>query len=195
MVATVTVVELTGSGPTPTTISNRVRLFSDDVATNQGTPQSTNPVVIPTSGYNYSYWKAVCLNLAGSGFSITNVRHYSNGDINWTFGTGGELRRGNHDAGDDGVADASYVQATGYAGTTGYAIDDAVNGHTSFNGQSTKTVDVNTENGSGNAAVIDSGTHTVAERTKHIVLQVKVNEDATQGTQTAKTLTWMYDES
>jgi hypothetical protein len=192
--------EITGDagGPTYTTISNRVRLFSDDVATNQGTPQATNPVVIPTSGFNYSYWKAVCLTItAGSGFTINNIRHYSNGDINWAFGSGGELRRGNRDAGDHGVPDANYEQADGTAGTTGYAIEDAGDGHTYYNGQTTPTADVNSDV-VGSPPVIDSGDHTTTERCKHVVLQVKVDtaaNGAVQGTQIAKTLTWKYDES
>jgi hypothetical protein len=198
MVATVTVNEITGTSGSKvyTPITNRVRLFSDDVATNQSTPQTTNPVVIPTSGFNYSYWKAVCLDLAGSGFTINNIRHYSAGDINWTFGTGGQLRRGNRDAGDMGCPDASYQQASGSAGVTGYAIEDASgsNGHAYYKSQTTPIADVNADL-VGSPPVIDSTSHTSAEKTKHVVLQVKVFTDATQGTQTAKTLTWKYDES
>jgi hypothetical protein len=196
MVATVTVEEMTGAGPTYTPITNRVRLFSDDVATNQVTPQTTNPVVIPVGegNFNYSFWKAVCLDLAGSGFTITNIRHYSEGDIDWEFGTGGELRRGNRDAGDHGCADGDYEQATGTAGITGDAIEDPSDGHTFYKSQTTPTADVNNDL-VGSPPVIDSTSHTSAEKTKHVVLQVKVADDATQGTQTAKTLTFKYDES
>lgn len=196
MVATVTVQEITGAAgsKTYTSITNRVRLFTSDQATNQSTPQTTYPVPIPAASYNYSYWKAICLDLAGSGFTITNVRHYSDGAIGWNFGTGGELRRGNRDAGDKGCPDASYEQAAGTEGTTGYSIEDASNGHTYYKSQTTPTADVASDT-SGSPATIDSGTHTTAEKTKHVVLQVKVASDATQGTQTAETLTWKYDES
>lgn len=189
---------MTGAGPTYTSITNRVRLFSDDVATNQSTPQTTNPVIIPASSYNYSYWKAVCLDLAGSGFIINNVRHYSNGDVTstWHMGTGGKLQRGNRDSGDIGCPDGSYQQADGVAGTTGYAIDDATDsyGHAYYKSQTIPTADVNSDV-VGSPATVDSTTHTIAGKTKHIVLQAKIASDATQGTQTAVTLTWKYDES
>ena len=194
MVATVTVVEITGSGPTYTTITDRVRLFTADQPTTQGSPQTSYPVPIPPSSFNYSYWKAICLNLAGSDFTITNIRHYSDGAIGWNFGASGALLRGARDAGDQGCPDGSYVQASGTQGTTGYYIGDGSNGHTYYKSQSTPTVNINGDT-SGSPATIDSTTHTVAERTKHVVLQVKVGSDATQGTQTAETLTWKYDES
>jgi hypothetical protein len=195
--ATVVIDELTGSSPDVGAVT-KVRLFSDDVATNQGTPQVTNPVVIPSSGFNYSYWKAVCLEItAGSGYSITNIRHIGV-TTSWTFGSGGELRRGNRDAGDKGCPDGSYQQAGGTAGTTGFAIEDAAgsNGHAYYKSQTTPTANVASDTGAG--ALIDSSTYTSTGRTKHVVLQVKVDtvaNGAVQGTQAAKTLTWTYDES
>lgn len=195
-----TVNEITGPSGSKvyTPITNRVRLFAADQATDQVTPQTTNPVVIPASTppFYYSYWKAICLDLAGAGFTITNIRHYSNGDINWSWGTGGEIRRGNRDSGDIGCPDASYQQAGGSAGQYGYAIEDAVgsNGHAYYKSQTTPTADLNADL-SASPPVVDAGPHTVAEKTKHIVVQIKVDSDAVQGLQTPKQLTWEYDES
>jgi hypothetical protein len=205
MVATVTVVEITGAGPAYTTITNRVRLFTADQATTQAAPQTTYPVPIPAASFNYSYWKAVALQLAGSGFTITNIRHYGTGSATgWTYGTGGALLRGAHDAGDQGVASGgesgvtAYQQAAGTQGTTGYYIGVAVNGHASYLGQTTPTVDAAADT-SGSPCVIDNTTtYTAAGYTKHIVLQVKVDTAANgsvQGTQTAYTFTWKYDEA
>jgi hypothetical protein len=193
MVATVVVNEMTGSGPTYTAITNRVRLFSDDVATNQSTAQTTNPIVIPSADFNYSYWKHVCLDLQGSGFTITNVRHYSNADVTatWHMGTSGMLQRGNRDAGDHGCPVANYTQASGTAGTTGNPIETT---HPYYSGQTVKVADVNSDI-APNGATIDSTSHTSAEKTKSVVLQCKIAPNATQGTQTAVTLTWKYDES
>jgi len=197
MVATATVYEITGASgsKTYTSITNRVRLFSADQATNQGTPQTTNPVVIPASNYNYSYWKAVCLLLSGSGFTVSNIRHYSNGDVTstWQMGTSGRLQRGNRDTGDKGCPDGDYAQAGGTVGTTGYDIADPTNGHWYFKGQTTSEADVNSDT-SGSPATIDSATYTTVSYTNHVVLQVRITNNATQGTQTAVTLTWMYDE-
>jgi hypothetical protein len=201
MVATVTVQEVTGASGSKsyTSISNRVRLFTKDQATNQVTPQTDYPVPIPAAGFNYSYWKHVCLDIAGSGFTITNIRHYADAPpIGWNFGSGGELRRGNRDSGDHGVPLATdYEQATGTEGTTGYDIGDGSDGHDYFKGETTPTADVASDT-SGSPATIDSTSHTSAEKSKAVCLQVKVDtaaNGAVQGTQTAETLTWKYDES
>lgn len=199
MVATVNVQEVTGAAgsKTYTTISDRVRLFTKDQATNQVTPQTDYPVPIPAAGLNYSYWKHVCLDIAGSGFSITNIRHYSDGDVGWNFGTSGALNRGNKDAGDHGCPTASYEQALGTEGTTGYPIDDAGDGHDYYNGETVGVANVDADT-STTPATIDSTTHTSAEKSYMICLQVVVDtaaNGAIQGTQTAETMTWKYDES
>jgi len=190
MVATVNVQRITGPAGSKTyTTVTAVRLRTDDAIT----ADTSNPIPIPSSGYNYSYWASICLDLSGTFTQISNIRHYSDGSIGWTFGTGGELRRGNRDSGDHGCPDASYQQASGTAGTTGYAIEDATNGHAYYNTQTTKTANVANDT-SGSPAIIDSSTYTAAGKTKHIVLQVKVASDATQGTQSAETLSFKYDE-
>lgn len=208
MVATVVVQEVTGgtdANPTYQTVTNRVRLMTTDAFTNQTTAQTTNPVIIPANGtagygggaFNYSYWKHVCLDIAGSAFIITNIKHYSAGDINtpsagfWTTGTGGGLYRGNMDAGDIGCNAANYIVAVGTAGTTGNPISAS---HTFYSGQTTSMLDVNSDT-SGAAPVVDSSSIVAAGKSKMICLQAKVCNDAVQGTQTAKTLTWQYDES
>lgn len=199
MVATVTVVELTGAGPSYTTITNRVRLFTADQATDQVTPQTTFPVPIPAANFNYSYWKHVALELAGSGFTITNIRHYGTGSATgWTYGTGGALLRGARDSGDQGCPAGDYEQATGTQGTSGYYIGDGTNGHDYYKGQTAPTVDAAADT-SGSPCVVDNtSTYVAAGYTKSVVLQVKVDTAANgsvQGTQTAYTFTWKYDEA
>jgi len=190
MVATVNVQRITGPAGSKTyTNVTAVRLRTDDA----NTADATNPIPIPTSGYNYSYWASICLDISGTFTQISNIRHYSDGSIGWTFGTGGELRRGNRDSGDVGCPDASYQQASGTPGTTGYAIEDATNGHAYYKTQTTPTKNIANDT-SSNPAVVDSSTYTAAGKTKHIVLQVKVASDATQGTQSAEVLTFIYDE-
>jgi len=188
MVATVNVQRMTGSGPTYTTVTT-ARLRTDDA----NTADTTNPIPIPTSGFKYSYWASICLDLSGTFTKINNVRHYSDGAIGWNYGTNGQLRRGNRDSGDKGCPVANYQQASGTEGDTGYSIEDATNGHAYYKSQTTPTANVASDT-SGSPATIDSGDHTTAEKTKHVVLQVKVDTDATQGTQSAETLTFKYDE-
>jgi hypothetical protein len=194
MAASVAVNEVTGAAgsKTYTAISNRVRLFTDDVATNQATPQITNPVPIPAAGFNYSYWKHVCLAVTGTFTKVDNVRHYSDGTIGWNFGSGGELRRGNRDAGDIGCPTANYDQATGTPATTGHTIETQ---HAYYSGEITPTADVASDV-VGAPATVDSTGLTSAGYCKMICLQVKVDtaaNGATSGVQTAETLTWKYD--
>jgi hypothetical protein len=125
---------------------------------------------------------------------INNIRHYSDGTISWNYGTGGQLRRGNRDSGDKGCPmDTEYDVATGTEATTGDAIEDGSVGHGYFNGQSTKTANIASDT-VGSPATIDSTDHTTTGKCKAVVLQVKVDTNATQGEQTDETLTWKYDE-
>jgi hypothetical protein len=192
MVATVKVQQITGPSGSKTysDIDTSTRLQTKD----QFDPADTSfPVPIPGSGFKYSYWASICLDLAGDFTKINNVKFWTDGSIGWTFGTGGELRIGNRDSGDIGCPDASYEQAAGVEGDTGYTIEDATNGHDYYKGQSTPTKNVEDWT-SGGKATVDSGDHESAEKTKHIVLQVKVDADATQGEQSDETLTLSYDE-
>lgn len=170
-----------------------IRLQTKD----QIAPADTSyPVPIPTSGYKYSFWKHVYLKITGGTFTeVTNVKFWSDGAIGWNFGTGGELRRGNRDSGDQGAPmDSEYDVATGTDGDSGDEIENATNGHGYYNGQTTKTVDVENDT-SGSKATVDSTSHTGTGKCKAVVLQVKVDTDATQGEQADETLTFSYDET
>lgn len=188
MAATVVVKEGNGAGPTWTT-KTAVRFCTAD----SHEPGTDNPIPIPEADNAYSYWKSIALDLSGVFTKINNVRFYSDGTIGWNCGTGGGLFVGQRDAGDHGCPTASYDQATGTEGTTGHEMKDATNGHAYYKAQTAAIKDVATCT-SGSPITVDSGDHTSAEKTKHVVLQVKVATDATQGEQTDETLTFKYDE-
>lgn len=196
MVATVTIVQAYGGTDgnpsyTEDLTNDATRLQTKDQYDKADT---TYPIPIPAADFNYSYWIHMCLDLAGTFTKINNVRHYSDGDIGWNYGTSGQLYRGNHDTGDDGCAmPTEYEVATGTEGTTGHAIDDATNGHSSYNTQTTKTANLASDT-SVSPATIDSTDHEEAGKTKAVVIQVKVDTDATQGEQADETMTWKYDE-
>jgi len=200
MVATIKVQEVTGTSGSKVYTDNgasatKVRLFTKDQATNQTTPQITYPVPIPSSGYNYSYWKHICLDVSGSFTKVDNVRHYFDGAIGWNFGSGGQLRRGNKDTGDIGCPTANYQQALGTEGVTGYTIEDADNGHAYYKGESSAVVNASSDT-SPNGCTVDSTGVTTAGKTKMLVLQVKVDtagNGAISGVQTAETGTFKYD--
>jgi len=166
-----------------------LRFRTDD---SPGTRDATNPCVVPSSGTYYSYWVHVALALSGTYTQINNVRHYTDGANAWTLGTGGGVVRGNKDTGDNGVADGSYEEADGTSGTTGSAIADD---YSWYSGESSPTADVFSDT-SGSPATIDSTNHgpNAEESTKAVVLQAVIADDATQGTQAAETMTFIYDE-
>lgn len=152
------------------------------------------PIPIPTSGFKHSYWIHICLDLTGTFTKINSVRFYSDGAIDWNFGTGGELRRGNRDSGDHGCPmPTEYETATGTQGDTGHTIEDATNGHDYYNTQTTPTTNVANDT-EASPALIDSTDHMSAGKTKAIVLQCRVANDAVQGEQADETLTFKYDE-
>ena len=189
MAAIVKVMEITGpsGSKTYTEVTNKVRFFTKDQVTNQSSPQDTYPIPIPTSGYKYSYWKAICLDLSGTFTKINNIRYYTGGSTRWSLGTNGEVRRGNRDSENHGCPEDQYQQASGTEGDTDYPIEDATNGDAYYKDQTTPTQNVEDDTESS-PAVIDSTDHTSAGKTKHIVLQVKVASDATQDVQPTETL-------
>jgi hypothetical protein len=195
MVATVTVRVNYGAGPSQSVDVNglAVRLIAAGSSDGRDQADTSNPVVIPSAGLGYSYYKHICLSIDGGTYSqIDNVQMWCDGTIGWTLGTLGQLSVGTRDAGDHGCPDASYDQAQG-DGTYGYPIDDDPDGHPYYYGQTTGVQDIENFT-SGAKMTVDSGAHTINERTKGVVFQVEVDTDATQGEQTDETITYSYDE-
>jgi hypothetical protein len=189
--ATVTWVEGNGSPISYTTRSTAGRFCCTDSAS----PALTYPIPIPSGGignYARSYWKHFFLDLASTFTRINNVQFYCDGTIGWTFGTGGGIFVALRDASPHGCPVASYAQSTGNA-TSGNDIHDAGTGHAYYKGQTAVPVDVETYT-SGSKLVVDDTNHDVAEKTYGVVLQLKVDGDATLGAQAAETLTATYDE-
>jgi len=205
MVATVLVYEATGGTPGSPGAKNRV----DGQATNDGTDVrfctadafndvAAHPCIIPTlgAGDNYSYWKHLYLNMSGTYTTLNNIRFYTDGTIGWTCGTGGGLFVGKRAAGDNGCPmDASYDPAEGTAGTTGDWMDDGTDGHTYYKDEAVVPVDASTYT-SVSPLTVDSADYgpDATDDSDAVVLQVVLADDATQGTQTDETLTFVYDE-
>ncbi len=127
MAATVTIQEANGSTPAYTAVTS-IRFCNAD----NPNPGIDYPMVVPQSGNSYSFWKTLLLDLAGDFTRINNIRFYSQGDIDWPMGTGGEARIGARDTGDWGILiDSEYAQASG-TGTSGNAIEDPTNGHPAY---------------------------------------------------------------
>jgi len=132
---------------------------------------------------------------------ISNIRWYTSGSVasSWQLGTNGGLFVAVKSTGDNGLPVASYRQATGTVGTSGYWMDDATNGHEYYKSGSTNhavpvNADTITSGGSPGPLLVDSGPYTEDGQSKCVVTQVKIANNATQGDKAAETLTWRYDE-
>ncbi|MEA3281671.1 MAG: hypothetical protein U9Q68_03790 [Euryarchaeota archaeon] len=202
MVATVQVYEANGGSDGAPGTKNRV----DGQGVNAGTDVryctadayndgSSNPCIIPASGDNHSFWKHTYLNISGAAFTqVDNIRWYTDSAIGWTCGTGGGLYVGVRDAGDNGAPmDTEYDVATGTIGTTGHWMDDVTNGHSYYKDQTAPPADAATYT-SASPLTVDTAAYTSADESDAVVTQVKIHDDATQGTQADETLTFVYDE-
>ncbi len=190
MTATVAIQEGNGASVTWTTITSGRYCTTDSY-----NPGSNNPCVVPASSFNYSYWKHHVLAFSGTFTSISNVRWYTSGNVatNWALGTGGILQVGIRSTGDNGCPTGNYQQSAGTAGTTGYAIDDATNGHAYFKTAPNGVADADSYT-SASPLTVDTTTYTSGGISKSVVSQVKIYSDATQGDKASETLTFRYDE-
>jgi len=198
MAANVVVQEMNGAGPSYTTrgtaAGSTARYCTDDNAA----PGLNNPIPIPDAGFNYSYWKSHTLEVSGTAFTqVSNVQWYSEGTPTWTFGTGGEVRVGIRDAGDNGCPNGSYDQASGTVGASGTPLEQG-DGHTYYLGQGTPSADIG-DYPTGSKLLVDSGSYTPngTSYPNHVVTQVKVDtagNGAQQGEQADITLTFQWDE-
>jgi len=179
MAATVTIRRLTGSGPTSTDITGiNTRANAEDAHSTAGT---TNPIQIPASGTNYSYWVVTQLSADTSpAGTINNLKWYTDGANG--FGTGVTCKMNTA---------TGYVQATGTPGTTGtqlttgnYAtLAGAPTDAFGFTSGSPKSV---------TGSISNPSTGAFGDR---VVYQIEVGSTAGPGATASETFTWKYDET
>jgi hypothetical protein len=193
MVATVNVEEGNGSSPVWTVITSG-RYCTRDAYN----PSTSDPCVVPITGYNYSYWKNHRIAWTGIGTKISNIRWYTSGNVatNWACGTNGGLFAAVKSTGDNGCPTVSYDQADGTQGETGYEISDVTNGHAYYkSGTSNYAAPVNADTYvSATPLTVDTTEYTSNTHSKHVVTQVKLATNATQGDKANETLSFRYDE-
>lgn len=164
MAATVDIVEKNGAGATATTkTSSTVRFKNADNAT----VDSANPMVIPTSGTDFSYEKWLRLKIGATppADKINNIKFYTDGSNG--FGIGVSIY---------GRSAASYSTPAEVTTTTGLT---EIWGWTAAAALALSSTDF-----SGSATEIGS----------HVVLTMTVASTATVGALTAETVTFTYDE-
>ncbi len=194
MVATVSVkVDTGGTAGSPGTLTDidalgppALQFRTDDTSS----VDNLKPIVIPTSGTNYSYAKSCYLYCdAAPSVQIDNIQVYTDGLSG--LGTGVGVVIGNELPTKNSGSSSGYVPATGTSGTTGNEITTFYTGITavtdffSYTSGSTKSLSVSE---SGN--VINA----IGETTDYFILQMTVASTASPGTTSNETGTIQYDE-
>lgn len=168
MAATVVVKQLVGASPGSATTITNLRMNTDDTVN----PGTTNPLVKPSAGTNYSFVKTVYLNAdtTPSG-TINNCKIYSDGTIGWT---GVTLHIGSN---------ATYKEAEGTVGTTASVSTVATANVANFTSGSPKSL---------TGTITNPSTGRI---TDYVMFQARVTTSAVPGTLSAETMTFQYDET
>jgi len=190
MVATVAVFVENGPNATPVPTDTsalgppNIRLKTEDDAV----IDANNPIPIPSTGTNRSYWKHIFLQATGGTFTqIDNVQFYTDGS---GFGTGITTNVGDETPTKNSGSTAGYDQATGTPGTTG----DELTTHTNI---TSKTDAFTFTSGSPKAVSISEAgaiINATGESTNYVVSQMDVGSTASPGDLTDETWTFQYDE-
>lgn len=165
---------LTGSGPTLTEIDGTTNRAN---AADLPTPGTTDPIQVPGSGTNYSYWVSTQLDCTVAPTTLVdNLTWYTNGTNNFGTGVTCEL----YDS-----ASATYAQASGIPGISGASMASAYEASPYVNAFTYTSSSVRTINGS------TSGTGAFGNLA---VYQIQVGTTASPGvTGTPNTFTWDYE--
>ena len=178
MAADIDIYRLTGTAGTPTytdITSASTRMSTSDSAT----PGTSNPVPIPTSGSNYTYWVTTQLYAAcAPDNAVNNIKWYTDGTNTFGTGTNGLI-----------TPASAYVQATGTAGSSGVLL-----GTGCHLGASTAS-DLFLYTSSCKLSVAGSIGATTGSFGDRVVYQVRVDTTASPGNSGEETFTWEYDET
>lgn len=177
MAATVLIRRLTGAGPTATDITSiNTRANAEDTHTTAGT---SNSILIPESGTNYSYWVTTRLDVTAiSSGTVDNVKWFTDGSN--SLGTGCGMRVGTA---------TGYTQATGTEGETGLEL----------NSTNYPTFTLGNANAftytSASPLNVTGSTSTTGQFGDRVVYQTTVGSTASGGVTGSETLTWRYDDT
>src|SRR5215210_4040989 len=156
------------------------RANAEDAHSTAGT---SNSILIPTSGTNYSYWVATRLSVdAITGGTVDNLRWYTDGTNN--FGTGVTCK---------GALAGVYAQAAGTPGTTGTQLTVANYGNGSTD-LAAAPVDVFSFTLGSPKTLTGSATST-GDVGQFWVYQIEVQTTASSGPSGQEQFTWKYDDT
>ncbi|KKL93882.1 hypothetical protein LCGC14_1870230 [marine sediment metagenome] len=161
--------------------TNKIRFKQAD----NNTIDTNNPIPVPDTAVNYSYWKQIylkCINIQDA-TQIDNIQFYGDGtvfsetDVELIVSTATPTKTSVSDAGYD-VADASTTMTKHTDVTATANADDYTSG---------AALSVSISEGSN---IIDA----TNETSDYVILQLEVGSTAASGILTAETLTYQYDE-
>jgi len=179
MAATVTIRRWTGASgdPTKTDITSiNTRANAEDAHSTAGT---SNSILIPDSGTNYSYWVNTRLSVDSiSGGTVDNIKWYSDGANG--FGTGVTCVGNTAD---------DYVQATGDEGESGDELTTTSN--TELTAAPTDVFGF-TE---ASPKSVTGTTTTTGDLGQFFVYQIAVADTASSGATNSETFYWQYDDT
>ena len=165
------------------------------------TPGDSNPIPIPDSGHNPSYWKTHFLWISGSNGGtydftyVSSIRWYCDGDL---FNWGSHKASGivmvmdaSGDGSEYGLGSGSYEQATGTQGTSGTKIAEHGGYGASSNAEDASAL--------GSAFPVDNRKITPNDvagfvYSKALIHQAWVGASAASGNPGTETFTWVWDE-
>lgn len=167
----------TGATPTNTNVTGiNTRLNAEDAHTTAGT---TNPILIPPSGTNRSFWAVFRLFFNGSGTgTINNLKWYTDGANSLGTGVGLVAQRA-----------TGYVQATGTVGETGTELNTS--NYATLTGAPVNAFTLTSASPLSLDGTITNPNN--AEFGDHVVVQLTVGSTAAPGATATETITWQYD--
>lgn len=177
MAATVKINRLTGAGPSYTDITGiNTRANAEDAHSTAGT---TNSVLVPAAGTNYSFWVVTQLEVTAiTAGTVNNLKWYTDGANN--FGTGVTCKVNTA---------TTYVQATGTTGTTGDQLTTSA--YSTLAGTPVDAFGYT----SGSPLSVTGTTSAVAKFGDRVVYQIEVASTAASGASGQETFTWKYDDT
>jgi len=175
--ATVIINRLTGAGPAATDITSiNTRANAEDAHTTAGT---TNSILVPAAGTNYSYWVTTRLEVTAiTAGTVDNVQWFTDGANN--FGTGVTCSVGTA---------TGYTQASGTAGTTGLQLTVGNFGTFTLGNANAFTYTT------GSPLTVAGTTSTTGQFGSRVVYQIEVGTTALSGATATETFTWRFDDT
>lgn len=182
MAAVVNIKRWYGSTGSSGAIITSINTVANAVDTHQTTAVgSSNPIKIPTSGTNYSYWVSTRLATGSPGptGTINNLKWYGDGAAGWGTGVGCKVAQA-----------TAYIQATGTQGVTGNEL-------TTGNHAYLSAAPSNFTNYTSGSPLAVTGSTSSANTNfgNFVVYQLDVGTTASVGTTNQEAFTWLYDET